>query len=132
MGNSGDFHLPQGGDDVGSDLLLVDPLRRGSFARHIFGNETLGEIRDGGGRAGVLSLARGISAAIDLAFEPPGFLTGLRRVPGAEGPDRIAALLSVTLASIGEREGLRPGRCDADAEAFYGIIEDEAVMVPGL
>src|SRR6516225_323891 len=65
------------------------------------------------------------------AGSPPPSTTRLRRSPGAECPDAVAALLAVALAAIGEDEGARAGRRDPDAESLHGIVEGGAVVALG-
>src|SRR5262249_52038169 len=127
-----DLGLAEFGQDVGRDLLLIDALRRGALARHIVRLEALGEPRDRGCRPDLFALAHRVAAAVDHALEALGFPARLRRIPRAESPNGVAALLAVALAAVGEREGLRPGRCNADAKSLHGTVEHDAVVPLGL
>src|SRR5262245_11417646 len=131
MGHCSNLGLAEHRQDVGRDLLAIDPLRRRALAWQVVFEETLDEIRDRRCRPNILALAHRIAASIDLALETTGFLARLRRVPGTECPDGEAALFTIALTAIHQNESTRAGRSDADGKAFHSVIKDDTVAARG-
>src|SRR5262249_45097483 len=99
MRDSSNLHLAEGGQDVGSDLLPVDPLGRWPLAREIVPLESRADVGNGGGCSVLLLLANGISAAVDGALESFGFLACRSGAPIGERPNGVAAVAPGELAA---------------------------------
>src|SRR5262249_52656029 len=131
MRDSSNLHLAEGGQDVGSDLLPVDPLGRWPLAREIVPLESRADVGNGGGCSVLLLLANGISAAVDGALESFGFLACRSGAPIGERPNGVAAFAPVELAAVVQDERTTACGSNAAAEAFRRVVIVDFVAALG-
>src|SRR5262249_18486767 len=95
-----DLHAAEGGQDVGSDLLPIDSLRRWPVAREVVPLESGAEVRNGRRRPVLFLLTDGIGTAVDCALGPLGFLARCSRAQRGKRADGVTALAPIELATV--------------------------------
>src|SRR5262249_52037631 len=131
MCDGGNLHLAEGGQDVGLDLLPIDPLGRWPLARKIVPLESRTEVGNDCRRAVLFLLTDRISAAVDGALESLGFLACCSHTPIGKRANRELPLPPVGLAPIIQNEGARACGGDATAEALDRGVKGDLVAMLG-
>ena len=121
------LHAAEGGQDVGVDLLPIDPLGRRPVARKVVAFKTAAEIRDGSRRAVLFLLANRIGAAVNCSLEPLGFLTRCSRAPVGKRADGVAALAPIELTVIVEDECPPVSGSDAGPKTLHRVVVGDLV-----
>jgi len=116
------LHAPEGGPDVGGDLLAIGNLCARPLAWDVIPLEPVAEISNSGGRPRFSVFANWIGAAIDWALQALGFLARCRSAPIWKLTDGDPTLQAVTAAPIVQNETARSRCGHAQTKAAHPVV----------